>query len=194
VKYSEVDLVDGSEGLTSVRVGQNDRVFVDASKLTSNQPLAVSSKQNGLVLLVVQEGAVVVDGRDGAIEIHQRNAAGERTILTISGESAVQKILLARGEAAAKNGAFTPLLDTVVENIPSYSDKKPMQAQKLNRHVEGTATMSPVSNRVEGVPAVKEIAPPGLEQVLEAFVEGVKAGTGIQRAVDAVRPKDANAR
>lgn len=197
-KLSEVRLVDGSEGLTSVSVGQNDRVFVDASKLNTSQTLTVLSKQNGLVSLVVQEGAVVVDGRDGAIEIHQKNAAGEPTILTISGASAVQKVLLARGETAARDGAFRPLLDTVVEQIPSYSDKKPTQAQKAagsgDAGTAGTTAVNPVVNRREAVPAVteKETKASALNNFLNGAVQGVQEGTGIKRlreAVEAGLPK-----
>lgn len=194
-KLSEVRLVDGSEGLTSVSVGQNDRVFVDASKLNTSQTLAVSSKQNGLVGLIVQEGAVVVDGRDGAIEIHQKNAAGDPTILTISGESAVQKIVLARGETTARDGAFRPLLDTVVEQIPSYSDKKPTQALKAggsgDAGTAGTTAVNPVVNRTEAVPAVKEQKPSGFKRFSSGAVEGLKEGAGIKRFLDAVEPKAA---
>lgn len=103
--FSQVDRVN-AEGLTELSVAETDRVFVEATNLSKDATLKISATQRSLVGLVVGANDSVAKNSDGSFSI-TRTHEGELVTLTITGDT--ERVLLARGDDAAKQGQFKAL-------------------------------------------------------------------------------------
>lgn len=101
--FSQVDRVN-AEGLTELSVAETDRVFVEATNLSKDATLKISATQRSLVGLVVGATDSVAKNLDGSFSITRTHDDGTSVTLTITGDT--ERVLLARGDAAAKQGQF----------------------------------------------------------------------------------------